>query len=887
MVAVVDVSPVRSRMSFGFNQEDQSVSGKALSVAMSADGMRVYLGGHSAVWRSEDGGMTWTHPERPQPPQGTTSVPGALLPTSVYDLVISPADADTVLAATGGDSRRPEQNGIYRSSDGARSWQRVQQFAGPGGRFGSVGSITVAPDDRQLMFAGGQFAVGVSTDAGVTWSERQPQTSDAHRVYYVVSAPLQSDGARHVYAAGSRIWHSSDGGLTWSEDGTTLRVGAPADGPGSSARCLCVDPTDGLQVYLARYLSDSGLGELWRGALPSSGNGDMTWTQLPSPAKNPDRTASGTDFILVHRAPDGTPQFFFSDRRNVFASDGEPAARSDWNVIDQSPVHVDPHGIAVTPRFSWAGSGTASGRIVIVNDGGAVVSTNGAESWEFGEGLTTLGLVNTAVLPREGKDPAIVIQTGDNNGFISADGGRNWETQDYRGGDNAPSFADPRQPELLFVFAGRHDIEDDHEGAVFLYAADRGDVPDGSWGTDDRHTVPSPDPLPGETFGRWNVRTRFFQLGYRPLVLTLDGESPLPNGDFCVIVSSSDGASARLLRTTKLGSITDPSDWVTSATTDGDDVKVFRQGPSLPSPTIGVVQASGGHADPTFYIGDQDEKESQLVWSWRRGQTSWQPVVPAAASGPALARRFFVDPYRRDVVYVLGHDHVWRTEDSGTSWAIDLALETALSEGGAFPIDMTQESDEDVVLLRDMTFDPIDAGWRAAVGPAGVFLALDGRSWRHLLVSSAAAARPNNACYDRITFPCARMLYVSTRGNGVLRLGPLPPDWEAVPGRVTSAVGELTLLRVHDVGTKFGPRADQLDVEVVVRLDSQPGRSFGFQLRDDENRDANKGMLSLLRDAFDLDQRVRIEFIRTTCSKGQIIRVILESEEGTDGLQDL
>jgi hypothetical protein len=121
------------------------------------------------------------------------------------------------------------------------------------------------------------------------------------------------------------------------------------------------------------------------------------------------------------------------------------------------------------------------------------------------------------------------------------------------------------------------------------------------------------------------------------------------------------------------------------------------------------------------------------------------------------------------------------------------------------------------------------------------------------------------------------MLYVSTSNRGVLRLGPLPPDWEATPGGVSATVGRLTLLRVHDVGTKFGPPDDQLDVEVVVRLDSEPGRSFGFQLRNDGDREANEGMLGLLREAFDLDRRVRVEFIRTGCASGRIIRVALES----------
>jgi hypothetical protein len=62
--------------------------------------------------------------------------------------------------------------------------------------------------------------------------------------------------------------------------------------------------------------------------------------------------------------------------------------------------------------------------------------------------------------------------------------------------------------------------------------------------------------------------------------------------------------------------------------------------------------------------------------------------------------------------------------------------------------------------------------------------------------------------------------------------------------------GRITFLRVHDVGTGFGPPSDFLDVEVVIQLDSQPGKSFGFQLRNDNNRPAREGMLELLRDAF-------------------------------------
>lgn len=62
--------------------------------------------------------------------------------------------------------------------------------------------------------------------------------------------------------------------------------------------------------------------------------------------------------------------------------------------------------------------------------------------------------------------------------------------------------------------------------------------------------------------------------------------------------------------------------------------------------------------------------------------------------------------------------------------------------------------------------------------------------------------------------------------------------------------GKITLLRVHDVGSKFGPPRDQIDAEVVFQISTKPDNFFGFQLRDDRQRAARQGMLDLLRDAF-------------------------------------
>ena len=90
------------------------------------------------------------------------------------------------------------------------------------------------------------------------------------------------------------------------------------------------------------------------------------------------------------------------------------------------------------------------------------------------------------------------------------------------------------------------------------------------------------------------------------------------------------------------------------------------------------------------------------------------------------------------------------------------------------------------------------------------------------------------------------------------------------------SAGKLTFLRVHDVGTKFGPPTDQIDVEVVVQLNTTGKKSYGFKLRDDANRFAHAGMLDLLRDAFNHGWTAVIDHETPTGKQnGVIIRVAL------------
>ena len=90
------------------------------------------------------------------------------------------------------------------------------------------------------------------------------------------------------------------------------------------------------------------------------------------------------------------------------------------------------------------------------------------------------------------------------------------------------------------------------------------------------------------------------------------------------------------------------------------------------------------------------------------------------------------------------------------------------------------------------------------------------------------------------------------------------------------ASGKLTFLRAHDVGTGWGPPTDFIDVEVVARLNSLPNQAFGFQLRDDAERVTRQGMLNLLRDAFNNNWTVALDYnIDPGKTNAIIIRVAL------------
>src|SRR5262249_39115864 len=169
-LTIEDISPKIDNFPPSANLQ-HSYAGRMLSLAVSSDGERLYAGGFSGVWRSDDAGATWRQLTRPQPPPGTDTVSGALLGGTVYDLVVSPANKDLVLAATFRDGRAVSKIGVYRSTNGGDSWSLAHQFT-CGGTGRRVGQIVFAPDDPDLLYAAGGCAVAISHNGGATWEDK-------------------------------------------------------------------------------------------------------------------------------------------------------------------------------------------------------------------------------------------------------------------------------------------------------------------------------------------------------------------------------------------------------------------------------------------------------------------------------------------------------------------------------------------------------------------------------------------------------------------------------------------------------------------------------------------------------------------------------------------
>lgn len=183
----------------------------AVAVSPSITGL-VLCAARSGVWRSEDGGATWS----------------LALAGTATSLMFDPRDGTSVFAALG-NTRGSVTNGVYHSNDGGLTWLLLPGISSPGAT--NVGRIQLAmtPSQPSTMYAqvqnsslgtafGTLLGIWKTTDGGVTWAKLPiPNAASwGDQLWYDNTIAVSPSNPDVVYSGGTPIFRSLDGGATWS-----------------------------------------------------------------------------------------------------------------------------------------------------------------------------------------------------------------------------------------------------------------------------------------------------------------------------------------------------------------------------------------------------------------------------------------------------------------------------------------------------------------------------------------------------------------------------------------------------------------------------------------------------------------------------------------------
>ena len=189
--------------------------------------------------------------------------------TGIVDMVIDPSNPATVYAATYQRLRRAwgfngggPGSGIYKTTDGGRNWNRLEGGI-PDGDLGRIG-LAISESNPQVLMAliehADQDQQGTyrTENGGLIWERVSSQNIRPMYYSHIFIDPTNED---RVYTLATRSAVSNDGGRTFTPIAIapTYDVGIHAD-----HHALWIDPNDPEHLYLA---GDAGLNESYDGGI--------------------------------------------------------------------------------------------------------------------------------------------------------------------------------------------------------------------------------------------------------------------------------------------------------------------------------------------------------------------------------------------------------------------------------------------------------------------------------------------------------------------------------------------------------------------------------------------------------------------------------------------
>lgn len=173
-------------------------------VRFQPDGQRVIGAFDLGIYRSVDAGLTWSRTALPHWPT---------------DLALHPSDPDVLWAPV-------YENGLYRSDDGGATWSPIGGVGLPssGNGRGAVSVCASDPDRLYVAFAtpsASMLGVFRSDDGGATWTDVSPPDDYFWgQGWYNNTIGVSPVDPDLVLAGGGALLRSDDAGLTWTTTAT-------------------------------------------------------------------------------------------------------------------------------------------------------------------------------------------------------------------------------------------------------------------------------------------------------------------------------------------------------------------------------------------------------------------------------------------------------------------------------------------------------------------------------------------------------------------------------------------------------------------------------------------------------------------------------------------
>lgn len=393
------------------------------------------------MYKSVDGGKTWVHLGL----RDTQQIP---------QVVVDPHDPNRVFVAALGHPYGPnEERGIFRSTDGGKTFKKVlYKDANTGGS-----DVEIDPNHPNIVWAGlwqtrqgpwengawdgSQGGLFKSTDGGDTWTQvKGGGLPDGITQVDITIAPSDSTRIYATVATGRPvgIYRSEDGGKTWVKTTEDPRPAARIGG--GDLPVPKVDPTNPNVLYTCSTVvwKSSDGGKTWFGLRGAPGGDDYQniWINPKNPEillLTSDQGAivsqnGGRSWSLWYNQP--TAQMFHATVDNAFpyrvcggqqdSGSACVSSRGDDGTItfhDWHPVGIEEYGYAapdpLDPDLVFGGKVTRYNR------------RNGQIAYVEPQPIKEYRTVRTAPLIFSSADPHVLF-FGANTVWKTTDGGQSW-----------------------------------------------------------------------------------------------------------------------------------------------------------------------------------------------------------------------------------------------------------------------------------------------------------------------------------------------------------------------------------------------------------------------------------------------------------------------------